>query len=215
MTEKKLTLVDEVLTFWKEFDIESKRDTFEENALQIREYKSASITGRKKLNESTKEFRLISANGPVDAATVNQLLQAYQEECDQLSRRSKYCESAYMSLYKSIYAAPDPVPAIESLLHSLSSSSLNLLDIEKLKNEISQYEKEFQSLKNQDITIRRLEEQINDFKTKIEDKILEEVSKRVIEIDENAEKRIANIYELQKAAEKRLALATESVQLFI
>jgi hypothetical protein len=48
---------------------------------------------------------------------------------------------------------------------------------------VSAYEQEFKQLKNQDITIRRLEDQIADFKSRIEDKVAEEVSKRIVDLE--------------------------------
>ena len=48
---------------------------------------------------------------------------------------------------------------------------------------MSAYEQEFKQLKNQDITIRRLEDQIADFKSRIEDKVAEEVSKRIVDLE--------------------------------
>jgi hypothetical protein len=67
-------------------------------------------------------------------------------------------------------------------------------------------------LKNQDITIRRLEDQLAEFKDQIEDKVAEEVDRRVLEVEHHAESRIGEIREAQKTAEKRLAAALESMK---
>jgi homeobox protein cut-like len=50
------------------------------------------------------------------AETVQDILKAYQDEIDQLSRRSKASESAFNSLFKSLTDCIDPIPAIEHLL---------------------------------------------------------------------------------------------------
>ena len=50
------------------------------------------------------------------AETVQDILKAYQDEIDQLSRRSKASESAFNSLYKSLFDCIDPIPVIENLL---------------------------------------------------------------------------------------------------
>ena len=133
------------------------------------------------------------------------VLKAYQEEIDQLSKRSKFSESAFYSMYKSIYDAPDPVKLIEGITNQMSSSSTYQLEIERLKNELRQYELEFQQLKNQDITIRRLETVIEEYKNGIEDKVNEAVSFKTNEIEEACAAQIRVVKESHKALEKRLA----------
>lgn len=58
----------------------------------------------------------------------------------------------------------DPVPIMESLMSSVLGGSANSLEIERLKSELKQYDDEFQHLKNQDVTIRRLEDQLSDLR---------------------------------------------------
>jgi hypothetical protein len=74
-------------------------------------------------------------------------------------------------IYKALYDGPDPAPVIDSLFHSQSQNSTQQLEIDRLKTELKQYDEEFQQLKNQDITIRRLEDQIADFRESIEDQV--------------------------------------------
>jgi homeobox protein cut-like len=202
--------INAILDYWKEFNLKDKKEQLDNTCIEIKELKSFSINGRKKLNDATKDFR----NKPKENQLIDltNLLKAYQDEIDQLSRRSKFCESAFLSLYKSIYEAPDPVPVIESYIQSMSSSSIYQLEIEKLKNELNQYEQEFQLLKNQDITIRKLEDQINDYKSKIDFLVQEEVNQRILEIDEQTKTKISYILDVQKAAEKRLAVAVSSMK---
>jgi small-conductance mechanosensitive channel len=57
------------------------------------------------------------------------------------------------------------------MIINVMQSSSQLFEIERLKSELAQYDVEFSQLKNQDITIRRLEDQIEDFKENIEDKV--------------------------------------------
>lgn len=176
----------------------------------MREAKTASIAGRKKLNELTKSFRALP---PADQGpAVNDLLKSYQKEIDQLSTRSKLGESAFFSLYKAVYEAPDPTPAMNTLSAALMESASFQLEIEKLHNEIKQYDDEFQQLKNQDITIRRLEDQIEEYKDSIEDKVEEEVTRRSAEIEAEAENRIMEVKGAHYGAEKRLASALEELK---
>ena len=159
-----------VLEFWREFDLDSKRLSLDKTCVEMREQKTASINGRKRLNDITKLFRSKSKEEQLEM--VMELLKAYQEEIDQLSRRSKSSESAFYSLYKSIYEAPDPALTIEALVNMVTFASTNTFEVERLRNELAQYDEEFQQLKNQDITIRRLEDQLLEYREKIEDKVI-------------------------------------------
>lgn len=199
-----------VLEFWKDFDLDTRRVTLDQNCVDMREMKTSSINGRKRLNDATKTFRSKSRDDQTTYMT--DLLKLYQEEIDQLSRRSKFSESAFYSLYKSIYDAPNPSVCIEGLINMVAATSTNQLEIERLKSELQQYDEEFQLLKNQDITIRRLEDQLEEYREQIEDKVLEEVFKRTSQVEEQAEIRIADIRETQRMAEKRLAAVVENMK---
>jgi homeobox protein cut-like len=199
-----------VLEFWKEFDLENKKSELEQQCVEMKDQKTASITGRKKLNELTKAFRNKSKEDQLNGVT--DILKAYQEEIDQLSRRSKLSESAFSAIHKSLWEAPDPVVAFEALVKNVGASSSHQFEVERLKNELTQYEEEFQQLKNQDITIRRLEDQLNEFREQIEDKVAEEVDRRVLEVEQQADNKVSEIKEAQKAAERRMLAALESMK---
>jgi hypothetical protein len=74
-------------------------------------------------------------------------------------------------VYKALYDGPDPAPTIDSLFRSQSQNSTQQLEIARLKKELSQYDEEFRQLKNQDITIRRLEDEVEVFRHSIEDQV--------------------------------------------
>jgi homeobox protein cut-like len=148
----------DALDFWRDFDLPSKRVALDNTCVDMREMKTASINGRKRLNEATKAFR--TKTREEQTVGVTELLKLYQDEIDQLSNRSKYSEKAFYTLYKDLYEAPNPAAAIDGLIGLVTAGSTNTLEIERLKAELAQYDEEFQQLKNQDITIRRLEEQL-------------------------------------------------------
>ena len=203
--------LEAAISFWKEFNVNQQKDELELVCLEVKNLKTSAIARKTKLIEETKQFK--SQTKEVQIETFPNLLKIYQEEIDLISKRAKYCETSYYNIYKQINNAIDPVPIIESLLqtiHNLSNTNNNsntyILTIEKLKNEILQYETEFLTLKNQDITIRRLEETLNDYKNNNEIKINEEVNKRIIDLEQESEKKMISVLELQKNAEKRVLL---------
>lgn len=48
------------------------------------------------------------------------LLKGYQEEVDNLTKRAKYGENAFLNIYQKLYEAPDPYPVIASIAVSSS-----------------------------------------------------------------------------------------------
>lgn len=198
------------LEFWKEFDLDAKKHQLDQQCAEMKDQKAASISGRKKLNEMTKTFRSKSKDDQLEGLT--DILKAYQEEIDQLSRRSKLSESAFSGVYKLLCEAPNPAVTIEALMKNVGASSNHHFEIERLKSELAQYEEEFQQLKNQDITIRRLEDQLEEFKEQIEDKVLEEVDRRVVELEQQASGRVSESRDAQRAAERRAVAALESMK---
>lgn len=206
-----VTEANAVLEFWQTFDLTARKESLENSCVDMREAKTASIAGRKRLNEVTKAFRAKPKEEQLPI--MGDILKAYQEEIDQLSRRSKYCESTFFTLYKAIYDAPDPCECIETLMQSVVSGSAHNLEIERLRGELRQYDEEFQQLKNQDITIRRLEDQLQEFKDQNEEKIAEEVQKRAQEVESQAEAKVTEVMEVQRTVERRHAAAVDAMQI--
>jgi homeobox protein cut-like len=91
----------EILESWKQFNLEEKKISLDKNCVEMRELKTASIAGRKRLNDITKAYR-----SSTNTMSVTDLLKAYQEEIDQLSRRSKYSETAFFAIFKSLHDLP-------------------------------------------------------------------------------------------------------------
>eukprot|EP01035_Chromulina_nebulosa_P023636 gene23636-30650_t len=202
----------EIIELWKQFDFCGVKGNMEKLCIEMRELKTCSINGRKRLNDMTKAFRSNASK----SITLTDVLKAYQEEIDQLSKRSKFSENAYFVIFKSLDQLPDPVPIIESLMSSVLGGSANSLEIERLKSELKQYDDEFQHLKNQDVTIRRLEDQLNDLRDNQNIKIQEEVNLRVGEIEQRCNQRIvaaeSQCREERRLADRRVLIAQEAMQ---
>ncbi|KAG6622582.1 protein casp-like [Phytophthora cinnamomi] len=174
-----------VLQFWKAFDLDSKRVLLDSQGSTMKSEKDASVRSRKKLAETTKHFRRLATDAD-KAAGAGPLLKAYQEEIDHLTRRAKFSENAFFQLYKGLYAAPDPAPALALVASSSGTDDLTE-ENRKLKRELKEYEAEFATLKNQDITIRNLEEQVAAAAREQEDAVHQQVEQRTRELENQLE----------------------------
>jgi homeobox protein cut-like len=93
-TERRNEDIINVLDYWKQFDIEEKKILLDKQVVEIRDTKSKSIAGRKHLNDVTKSFRAKTREEQV--GVVQDVLKSYQSEIDQLSRRAKSSEAAFL-----------------------------------------------------------------------------------------------------------------------
>lgn len=59
------------------------------------------------------DFKKASAEEKLNS--FNSLLKGYQEEVDNLTKRAKFGENAFLNIYQKLYEAPDPFPALASL----------------------------------------------------------------------------------------------------
>ena len=84
------------------------------------------------------------------------LLKCYQEEVDNLTRRSKSAENAYLSVYRGLANIADPTIAIQAAISAEASNkgkNHTKLEIQnqKLQNELEEFRREFQDIKNQEV----------------------------------------------------------------
>ncbi|KAK4374634.1 hypothetical protein RND71_005311 [Anisodus tanguticus] len=149
-------LLESVSAFLPDFDLEKERSTLDEQGLRIAENQENSQKNRRKLAESTRDFK--KASNEDKLSMFNSLLKGYQEEVDNLTKRAKFGENAFLNIYQKLYEAPDPYPVIASIAEKDSKLSELESENRKMKVELEEFRMEATHLKNQQATIRRLEE---------------------------------------------------------
>lgn len=166
---------------WRAFGLDKRRGHLDESAKAITEAQDASTKSRKKLAENTRAFRKLG-----DAEKLRQfgsLLKCYQEEVDNLTRRSKSAENAYLSVYRGLANIADPTIAIQAAISAEASNkgkNHTKLEIQnqKLQNELEEFRREFQDIKNQEVTIKRLQEQVKQYEMKLDDMTATKVAEK-------------------------------------
>ncbi|KAG4118011.1 hypothetical protein ERO13_D12G266250v2 [Gossypium hirsutum] len=102
-----------VSNFWKELDLEKEKSLLDGQGLRIAENLENSQKNRRKLAESTRNFKKASAEEKL--RLFNSLLKGYQEEIDNLTKRAKFGENTFLNIYQKLYEAPDPYPGLASI----------------------------------------------------------------------------------------------------
>lgn len=198
-----------VCSFWQDFDLEKERSALDEQGLKIAENQENSQKNRRKLAESTRDFKKASADEKLNL--FNSLLKAYQEEVDNLTKRAKFGENAFLNIYQKLYEAPDPYPALASI--SEQDQKLSELESEsrKMKLELEEYRAEAAHLKNQQATIRRLEERNRQLEQQMEEKVREIVEIKQRSLAEENQKTLEVLKEREYLLQDQLRQAKDSV----
>ncbi|CAM9144023.1 unnamed protein product, partial [Phaeothamnion confervicola] len=136
-----------VLEFWRAFDLDGRRLELDKQGLEMQDAKDASAAARKRLAEFTKDFRRAPDGDKL--TSIKDLLRAYQEEIDTLTKRARFSDNAFFSLYKALYTAPDPVNALERVSNERQRAAAAEVELRRLRSELVDYEREFSNLKNQ------------------------------------------------------------------
>jgi len=215
-----------VREWWKTFDLDTRRLALDKQALEMQDAREASQLSRRKLQETTQEFKKKSAEEKT--AGMKDMLKVYQTEIDSLTKRCKVSDSNFFTLYRGLYEAPDPAAALSLMLDQKSDDAQMALELQHAKRDLAQYEKEFSELKNQEVTIRRLEEVIRELEEQCEQKIqrsseLEKaLEKKVKELEElcveakgQTERARADLFEAQAHTEERIAALTAEQELLM
>ncbi|XP_031105828.1 protein CASP-like [Ipomoea triloba] len=208
-TTSSATPIAAVATFWKDFDLEKERTILDEQGLRIAENQENSQKNRRKLAESTRDFKKASNEEKLNL--FNSLLRGYQEEVDNLTKRAKFGENAFLNIYQKLYEAPDPYPVIASI----SEKDLKLSELEsenrKMKVELEEFRMEATHLKNQQATIRRLEERCRQLEQQMEEKVKEIVEIKQRSLAEENQKTLEVLKEREQLLQDQLRQAQESV----
>lgn len=198
-----------VATFWKDFDLEKERTVLDEQGLRIAENQENSQKNRRKLAESTRDFK--KASNEEKLVLFNSLLRGYQEEVDKLTKRAKFGENAFLNIYQKLYEAPDPYP----VLNSAAEKDAKLFELEsenrKMKVELEEFRTESTHLKNQQATIRRLEERTRQLEQQMEEKVKEIVEIKQRNLAEENQKTMEVLKERERMLQDQLRQAQESV----
>ncbi|GMI75481.1 CCAAT-displacement protein alternatively spliced product [Hibiscus trionum] len=201
--------VSVVSNFWKEFDLEKEKSVLDEQGLRIAENQENSQKNRRKLAESTRDFKKASPEEKL--SLFNSLLKGYQEEVDNLTKRAKFGENAFLNIYQKLYEAPDPYPA----LASISEQDLKIAELEsenrKMKVELEEFRTEAMHLKNQQATIRRLEERNRQLEQQMEEKVKEIVEMKQRSLAEENQKTLEVLKDREQSLQDQLRQAKESV----
>lgn len=176
-THHEINLQD-ALKWWQDIQFTQLQKELDQQGLEIVENQKESLNSRKQLAEQTKEFKKLADTTKPEA--FKHLLKSYQNEIDKLTKRSKFAETSFLSVYKKLAEAPDPAAILQSVIEE--NDKLPQLEVlrtenERLRSELDQSTKDFVDLKGKTILVSRLKEKIAELESNtdqiVNDKILQ------------------------------------------
>ena len=167
MTEKslyqrwnvRLTAFEELTGKWRDIGLAAIQRS--PDASQLVSLREAVVQGRRHLASRTKEFAKYSSEEKV--AEMGGLIKLYQEHIDAVTKCEAFAEKAFSELHTAVAKMVDPYP----MMDKFSREKQTILGFVKAQDEcdslrrtVAEYENELQGLKNQEVTIERLREQV-------------------------------------------------------
>jgi len=301
----------QALPLWTKFSLDTRRPNLDALASTTKDNTKSSQERRKKLAEATKQFKKSVKNAESTLTTIasasntddnddnetnnsrkkvmeilgkecRNIVKAYQEEIDQLTRRCKFSEGNFFDLFKALYELPDPVPMLtsanehldakvgqvnhllkgmgeiqnemeehgtryegqlqekkcelESMRLKLEEERKRYKELEKLhergrndqkekdrqmktgglskaereelislRSEVTEYELEFKTLKNQDITIKKLNTKIETLVENQEEELQRELQTAQEHLAQTEGRRATEALEREATLERKLA----------
>ncbi|KAI0093028.1 hypothetical protein BDY19DRAFT_921637 [Irpex rosettiformis] len=195
------------LSTWKDINLTELQKTLDAQGVELVENQKESVVGRKALADRTKEFKKIPDDEKLNAWKT--LLKAYQAEIDNLTKRSKTAENAFLNVYKVLAEAPDPYPLLEAAVdQTVKVAEARELESEmhRLKDENVELKKRLNESSSIETAKRKAENRVEQLEQRMEDLIQEKVTQKENELNATYDERIRNYEEREKDLLKQVDL---------
>ena len=181
MTSKLQSLTE----LWQEFDLTGTQKLLDELATEITTRQDESEGSRKLLIELIRNFK--KSNSEETRLIVAPLLKSFQNEIDNLSKRSKSAEKSFFDIYKKFFDIADPVPTLEYCMENIKNlQKLQDLEIEtaQLRETLTDCNKEITEYKEK---LKNLKDIESKYKSQ-EEKMFELIDQKVAKKEEDLQK---------------------------
>ncbi|KAF8555300.1 hypothetical protein OG21DRAFT_1411064 [Imleria badia] len=195
------------LATWKGIKLHELQKTLDAQGIEIVENQKENVVSRKGLAERTKDFKKIPDDEKLNA--FKGLLKAYQQEIDNLTKRSKVAESAFLNVYKVLAEAPDPYPLLEVVVEQTITSGTNAsltAEVNALKPEVARLKGENVELKRENGTLESTKRKVETLEGKMDDLIAEKVSQKENELNATYDERMRNYAEREQDLTRQVTL---------
>ncbi|KAF7729005.1 hypothetical protein EC973_005036 [Apophysomyces ossiformis] len=200
------------IQFWKSANLPNLQKELDQQGLTIVENQKDGLISRKKLAEQTREFKKIPDEEKLQHFKV--LLKGYQSEIDNITRRTKFSENAFLTVYKILADAPDPAPLFEAALDQsikILDQHSTVEDNEKLRAELEESRQEIARLKQFENANKELQQKIIKLENAVDEKKSQETAQREQEMKMQYNDKIRSYKEREHDLQRQLNQALDQL----
>ncbi|OJT15752.1 Protein CASP [Trametes pubescens] len=201
------------LATWKDINLSELQKTLDAQGIEVVENQKESVVGRKALADRTKEFRKIPDDEKLTAFKT--LLKAYQTEIDNLTKRSKAAESAFLNVYKVFAEAPDPYPLLEAAVDQtvkVAEARELELELQRSREENADLRKRLNEVSSLESAKKKVDARVEQLEQKMEDLIQEKVTQKENELNATYDEKMRNYEEREQDLQRQLALTKNQLR---
>ncbi|KAG6898156.1 hypothetical protein C0992_004143, partial [Termitomyces sp. T32_za158] len=185
------------LTTWRDINLTELQKTLDAQGIELVDNQKESVVGRKALADKTKgRFKKLPEVEKPNA--FKGLLKAYQTEIDNLTKRSKASENAFLNVYKVLAEAPDPYPLLEAAVDQtvkVAEALESEAELRRLREENVELRKRVNDFSSVETAKKKLDAKVEQLEQKMEDMILEKVSQKENELHATYDEKMRNYEE--------------------
>ena len=167
------TKLQTLASFWQNFGLANVQKKLDEVAAEITTRQDDCDLSRKVLIELLREFK--KTNTDEVKQSVSPVVKSFQQEVDNLVKRSKAAEKAFLDIYRDLADMPDPLPILEQSVDRNQQLASKIQDYEievkQLRETMGDQAKEITELKTKDRKIEKLEALVNQYDKNIDGKL--------------------------------------------
>lgn len=201
------------LATWKDVNLGELQKTLDTQSIEIVDNQKESVLARKALLEQTKEFKKISDAEKL--VVFKGLLKAYQTEIDNLTKRSKTSENAFLNVYKVFAEAPDPYPLLEAAVDQaikVAEAIEHEAELQRVREENVELRKRINDLTSLESAKRKLDVRVVQLEQKMEDMVQEKVLQRENELKATYDERLRNYEEREQDLQRQVELTRNQLR---
>ena len=172
------------LEAWQAADLPNVQLSLDDQAGEIAAHGQDSNVRRRELARATREFKSGLSSDVSPGFT--KLLKCYQEEVDKLTKRAKFGETCFLTIYRVVRELPDPVEELNAASKRVFDAESFVVEaeervkgesreVEKVRRELAEREEELERLKSNSVETNDetavLKKQLEDMKAKHEQEV--------------------------------------------
>ncbi|TFY80606.1 hypothetical protein EWM64_g3405 [Hericium alpestre] len=201
------------LATWRDINLSELQKLLDTQGVEVVENQKESVVGRKALADRTKEFKRIPDEEKLTA--LKGLLKAYQTEIDNLTKRSKATENAFLNVYKVLAEAPDPYPLLEAAVdQTVKVAETRDLEqeLQRVRNENVDLRKRVADTANLESAKKKAETKVEQLEEKMDVLIQEKVSQKEQELHATYDEKLRNYEEREHDLQRQVSLVKDQLR---